>query len=184
MSKGVVTNSQSERANCAEHRFAANSTLGRLNVRLLVLSAIFVLAAVASSCSDQNEPTSTLFPLLDPSTATLEEILSRTRTAMDEITSYKTRGTVRVEGMNEDDGGSGEYFTAWQAPDRFMFRTEGRDRDSVELQVMEFRTIGTRSFVGNPGEEWQEMQPRPEGDEQPARSSQDPRSRLYRVNFK
>lgn len=137
-------------------------SLTRPHIPTLLLFSIGVLAIVSACETDSAGTTTPAGDYLDPSTATLEEILERTRAAMGEITSYQTRGTLVADGLTDDDGGSGEYFTAWQSPDNFMFRIEGHDPDSGELQVMEFRNIGLRSFARNSGEDWQEMQPRPE----------------------
>ena len=123
--------------------------------KLAMFPVLLILVLAACETNDQ-----------EPDDLTLEQILERSQTAMGEVTSYKTRGTIVVEGLTEDDGGSGEQFTAWQSPDRWMLRVEGQDPDSQEAESMEIRRIGSRSFASSSGDDWQEITPSPPGDSQ------------------
>jgi len=157
MSKAVVTSGKTQRQFASEPETIVPFQRESLGIRIFMLTLVIAATSLVVSCSsdspDYDEADQTPFPPLDPASATLEQILERTRIAMGEITSYQTRGTMVITGRTPDDGGSGDYFTAWQAPDRFMFRTEGVDPDSGENQFMEFRTIGIRSFADT-GDDW------------------------------
>ena len=149
---------------------------GRFTARLGVIAAFFVVSIFVSCVTDEpadNSPGAGSdvgdgvgSQPLDPATATLDQILERTRAAMGEVTSYRSRGTVLVETSNEDPdyGGRGEIFTAWQSPDRYRMITESSDPDSGELIRVEILKIGKRNYFRGGESDWIEMDPQLESE--------------------
>lgn len=130
----------------------------------LLTVPILVLVAGCGSQNSSNSPD--FIDPFDPATATLEEILERTKAAGDEITSYKTRGTVVVETSSDDpdEGGTGELLTEWQSPDRYRVTMKGTDPLTELASGNVILNVGTQSFynVEWPTNEssWIEMTPR------------------------
>jgi len=148
----------------------------RKPIALMLLVSMLSLAVALTACkSDRtaspSEPTQsnaaqpTSQPH-DPTTATLEQITEKTRTAMNEITSYQTSGPLIIEttSSNPDDGGTGEIFTTWKFPGRYRMVMEDSDPDTgnsqgTEILTIEVLTIGDRNLFVYPDSEWQEMAP-------------------------
>ncbi|MDA1278876.1 MAG: hypothetical protein O3B95_02375 [Chloroflexi bacterium] len=157
------------------------------SARIVLTFLILVLTFGATACNVEYsaaEPllsTATTIPPLDPATATLEQILNRTRAAMGQVTSFKTRGTLVAFPNPEGFDGTIETFSEWQSPDRVGWLTKApedpgdyRGGEGLALTV-EGVTVGDHTFIrmsDEPGSEWHE-QPH-----NPNRLSSDPFSAL------
>lgn len=145
------------------------STARRVLTAVVFLFVINVVACSSNTSSGSQSidgpPPGTLQPDYTTSTIvpslSLVQILERTREAMREVTSYKTRGRIKVESSsdNPDDGGTGDLFTAWQSPDRFQTIMESTDSDDGVFDRNVILQVGNLRFFGDGSNEWQEMMP-------------------------
>lgn len=128
---------------------------------LTLISVVFVIAAAACGTDEPaSQLSSTAIKPLDPATATLDQILERTRAAMSEITSYKTRGVVDSNLAHTDPSPSNEFFTEWQYPDRHRNQMGPLKGEGESGFVTELLSVGDRYFARLNDSDWQEQQPR------------------------
>jgi hypothetical protein len=134
--------------------------------KITALIALIAIALIAACGTDDTTNTSAQPSApYNSATTTLEEILERTRSALNEVTSYQSRGTMIVKSSSDDpsEGGTGEISTAWQSPDRHRMTMEGVDYDSGDPVGNEILTIGNQQFFNlnwpTDETEWHEMAP-------------------------
>lgn len=143
------------------------------NTGLLIAAAVFLLIALAacnsdSSDSGQIDPNAG-FSKLDPSRATLEEILERTRAAMGKVTAYKSRA-IQITDNSRDQAARALFGTLnnprrydpqesqivqeWQSPNRYFTRSEMNEVQFDDLKTNESIVIGNRVFSRMNETEW------------------------------
>ena len=115
---------------------------------LTIPALLFVAAATACGVGDRtDQPLSLSSGELDPATATLDQILQRSRAAMSEVTSYKTRGETVTDPSPVNILGAARYFTEWQSPDRARNRVEVSEKESQESWFTEIVSVGGQIFT-------------------------------------
>lgn len=143
------------------------------NAGLLIAVAVFLVIALAACDSDSSDlgqiDPNTGFSKLDPSRATLEQIIERSRAAMGKVTAYKTRATLVTE--NSRDQTAREMFGTlnnprrygpresqitqeWQSPNRYFTRSELTDARFGDLITNESIIIGDQLFSRFNETEW------------------------------
>ena len=119
---------------------------------LLAVTTLLVVAAVAacSSKTTDGQP-------LDPSTATLEDVLQHARAAMGDVTTYRTRETSVSRDSNNETSVPYRGFSEFQSHDHYRFGN-GSPEDEGGY-YFENLVSGTQSFIRKSDPEWQEQEP-------------------------
>ena len=127
---------------------------------LLAISALFVV--VFAACSSQvavSEPI--------PSEAlSVEEIINRSRLAMADVITYKTRGETHESVAYGERRLSSSSFSEFHSYDRYKFGDkfvhDGRNSKDGSPVFDEWLIVGTQMFLRNSDPTWQEREPRSE----------------------
>ena len=138
------------------------------SVKMLVAIAILLTVTITSCGTDESTGNSVgsdsvsgvgPTPPLDPATATLDEILERSRIAMGDVTSYKIRGAVVTERSIGSDFVSSrrtDEFRVWQSPDRLHIRSESAASGFRDAHLTETVFMGDQIYSRSGTTGWQQ----------------------------
>lgn len=129
-------------------------------VKVLIVAPALLFVAASTACSSQktvSQPLDTSTAALhqvDLDTATLEQVLNRTRLAMGDVVTYKTRGTIVDRVSGEEFSAPTRNFAEFHSYDRYKF---GSDYSEYEGgQFVEWLSVGSQLFTRNSRHGWQE----------------------------
>jgi hypothetical protein len=115
--------------------------------------SVLILIVVLADCSSQDAPSE---PMASESLS-LEEIITRSRLAMADVVTYKTRGErFESESYGEWTLESGR-FSEFHSYDRFVYGAI--DTDNGGTKLTEWLQVGTRVFLRPSETAWQEREP-------------------------
>ena len=145
-----------------------NAGMRCASVKILVAIAILLTVAITSCGTDESTGNSVgsgsvsgvgSTPPLDPATATLDEILERSRIAMGDVTSYKIRGAVVTEisiGSDFVISQRTDEFRVWQSPDRLHIRSESAASGFRDAHLTEIVFMGEQVYSRSGTTGWQQ----------------------------
>jgi len=141
---------------------------------LLAISALFVAALVGCSSTDTvSEP-------IASESLSLDEIINRSRLAMADVITYKTRGEDFDSEYHGERTLSGGRFSEFHSYDRFVYGAI--DTDNGGTKLTEWLQVGNRVFLRPSETTWQEREPF-SGPVDPAMWSRSQLSHLFRHDF-
>ncbi len=128
--------------------------------KLLTVAASMLFVVALAACNSEtkaDQPSYTGITPLNPETATLEQVLERTRLTMADIVTYKTRGTNAEIDSTGESTVSSLHSAEFHSYDRYRFKYGPPEyRGSV---FTEWLAVGPRIFSRNSSPEWQEEKP-------------------------
>jgi hypothetical protein len=101
--------------------------------------------------------TNTGSPPLDPETATLEQILERSRLAMGDIVTYKTCGiSITRNAIDQDPVASMHSFGVFHSYDHYRTVTKHQHEGELSDNFTELIAVGTQHFMRSHNRGWEE----------------------------
>ncbi|MCH8909936.1 MAG: hypothetical protein IH867_04270 [Chloroflexi bacterium] len=129
-------------------------------VKVLIVAPALLFVAASTACSSQktvSQPLDTSTAALhqvDLDTATLEQVLNRTRLAMGDVVTYKTRGTIVDRVSGEEFSAPIRNFAEFHSYDRYKFGSDYSEYGGG--QFVEWLSVGSQHFTRNSRHGWQE----------------------------
>ena len=148
---------------CGCNDESMHKTIVKVLIPVATMLFIVVFGACSSELNSQSlEISAATIAQLDPSTATLEQVLNRARLAMGDIITYKTRGTSVDRVSGEEFSAPIRNFAEFHSYDRYKFGSDYSEYGGG--QFVEWLSVGSQHFNRNERHGWQEStEPSSEG---------------------